>query len=69
MTPHELRSRRVAIGITVGELAFEVRLPIRAVRDIESGNREVPDAELFLRTLERLERGYVVRRATSSPDS
>ena len=69
MTPHELRSRRVAIGITVGELAFEVRLPIRAVRDIESGNRDVPDADLFLRTLERLERGYVVRRATSNPDS
>lgn len=69
MTPQELRSRRVAIGITVGELAFEVRLPIRAVRDIESGNREVPNADLFLRTLERLERGYVVRRATSNPDS
>ena len=69
MTPHELRSRRVAIGITVGELAFEVRLPIRAVRDIESGNREVPNADLFLRTLERLERGYVVHRATSNPDS
>ena len=69
MTPQELRSRRVAIGITVGELAFEVRLPIRAVRDIESGNREVPDADLFLRTLERLERGYVVRRAALNPDS
>ena len=69
MTANELRSRRVAIGISVGELAFEVRLPIRAVRDIESGNREVPDAELFLRTLERLERGYVVRRASMTSDS
>ena len=69
MTPHELRRRRVAIGITVGELAFEVRLPIRAVRDIESGNRDVPNADLFLSTLERLERGYVVRRMTTSSDS
>ena len=69
MTPHELRSRRVAIGITVGELAFEVRLPIRAVSEIESGNRDVPNADLFLRTLERLERGYIVRRTTSASDS
>jgi transcriptional regulator with XRE-family HTH domain len=69
MTPNELRSRRVAIGITVGELAFEVRLPIRAVRDIESDSREVPNADLFLRTLERLERGYVVRRTTTTSDS
>jgi hypothetical protein len=69
MTPHELRSRRVAIGISVGELAFEVRLPIRAVLDIESSNREVPHADLFLRALERLERGYVVRGKTDGADS
>ena len=69
MTPHELRSRRVAIGISVGELAFEVRLPIRAVHDIETSNREVPNADLFLRALERLERGYVVRGKTDGLDS
>jgi transcriptional regulator with XRE-family HTH domain len=69
MTPQELRSRRVAIGISVGELAFEVRLPIRAVSEIENGNREVPHADVFLRALERLERGYVVRRDMSSSDS
>jgi hypothetical protein len=69
MTPHELRSRRVAIGISVGELAFEVRLPIRAVHDIESSNREVPHADLFLRALERLERGYVVRGRMDGSDS
>ncbi|HEX9160109.1 MAG TPA: helix-turn-helix domain-containing protein [Thermoanaerobaculia bacterium] len=69
MTPQELRSRRQAIGISVGELAFEVRLPIRAVHDIENGNRDVPHAEIFLRAFERLERGYVVRRATTTPDS
>lgn len=69
MTPHELRSRRVAIGISVGELAFEVRLPIRAVHDIETSNREVPHADLFLSALERLERGYVVRGKTQESDS
>ena len=69
MTPQELRSRRVAIGISVGELAFEVRLPIRAVAEIEKSKGEVPNAELFVRTLERLERGYIVRRPSSSSDS
>jgi hypothetical protein len=69
MTPLELRSRRVAIGISVGELAFEVRLPIRAVHDIESSNLEVPHPDLFLRALERLERGYVVRGRTAGSDS
>jgi transcriptional regulator with XRE-family HTH domain len=69
MTPLELRSRRVAIGITVGELAFEVRLPIRAVAEIENSGREVPHVEVFMRALERLERGYVVRRDTTSSDS
>ncbi len=69
MTPQELRSRRVAIGISVGELAFEVPLPIRAVAEIEKSNRDVPNAELFVRALERLERGYVVRRTTSGSDS
>ena len=69
MTPQELRTRRVAIGITVGELAFEVRLPIRAVSDIENSSREVPNADLFLRTLERLERGYVMHRDRGTSDS
>ena len=69
MTSQELRTRRVAIGISVGELAFEVRLPIRAVSDIENSNRDVPHADVFLRALERLERGYVVRRDRTTPDS
>jgi hypothetical protein len=46
-----------------------VRLPIRAVHDIESSNREVPHADLFLRALERLERGYVVRGRMDGSDS
>jgi hypothetical protein len=46
-----------------------VRLPIRAVHDIETSNRDVPHADLFLRALERLERGYVVRRSTTASDS
>jgi cytoskeletal protein RodZ len=69
MTPQELRTRRVALNISVGELAFEVRLPIRAVHEIENGNRDVPHADVFVQAFERLERGYVVRRTKTSSDS
>ncbi len=59
MTPNEIRSRRKALGISVGELAFEVRMPIRQVYDIENGRREIANEEPFLKAFERLERGYV----------
>ncbi len=62
MTPEDIRARRRALEISVGELAFEVRLPIRAVRDIENGRMKAPDPEAFVRAFERLERGYVVKR-------
>jgi transcriptional regulator with XRE-family HTH domain len=69
MTPENIRSRRRALEISVGELAFEVRLPIRMVRDIENGKSAVPDPDAFRRAFERLERGYVIRRDTSGSDS
>ncbi|HEV8657622.1 MAG TPA: hypothetical protein VGS96_03250 [Thermoanaerobaculia bacterium] len=69
MTPQDIRSRRVALGISIGELAFEVRLPIRAVHDIENSNGEVPEPDRFARAFERLERGYVVKRDRSTSDS
>ena len=69
MTPENIRARRRALEISLGELAFEVRLPIRVVRDIESGKSKVPDPDVFRRAFERLERGYVTRRGTSGSDS
>jgi len=69
MTPEDIRARRRALEISVGELAFEVRLPIRAVRDIETGRLKAPDESVFARAFDRLERGYVVRRDTSGSDS
>ena len=69
MTPEEFRARRRALEISVGELAFEVRLPIRAVNDIETGRMKPPDEAVFIRAFERLERGYVVRRNTAGSDS
>ncbi len=69
MTPEQIRARRRALEITVGELAFEVRLPIRTVRDIENGSLKAPDPEAFKRAFERLERGYVVTRGINGSDS
>lgn len=69
MTPEQIRARRRALEISVGELAFEVRLPIRAVRDIENGSMKAPDLEAFKRAFERLERGYVVTRGINGLDS
>jgi cytoskeletal protein RodZ len=69
MTPENIRARRRALEISVGELAFEVRLPIRVVRDIESGKSKVPDPDVFRRAFERLERGYVGTRDAARSDS
>jgi cytoskeletal protein RodZ len=69
MTPENIRSRRRALEISVGELAFEVRLPIRVVRDIENGKAKVPDPDAFRRAFERLERGYVIQRGTTGSES
>ena len=69
MTPDDIRARRRALEISVGELAFEVRLPIRAVRDIEDGRMTAPDENAFVRAFERLERGYVVDRDRRGSDS
>lgn len=66
MTPKEIRSRRQAIGISVGELAYEVHLPIRDVYEIESGKREINNDDAFLRAFERLEHGYVSREERHS---
>jgi transcriptional regulator with XRE-family HTH domain len=57
MTPKEIRSRRLALGISVDELARELRLPVNEVREIESGDRPVAAHQALLgRTFARLER-------------
>ncbi len=41
MTPQELRNRRIALGISPGELAFFAHLPMRDVYAMENGEREI----------------------------
>jgi transcriptional regulator with XRE-family HTH domain len=55
MTPKEIRSRRLALGISVDELARELRLPTDEVREIEGGERAVMHRALFEQTFARLE--------------
>jgi transcriptional regulator with XRE-family HTH domain len=47
MTPKEIRSRRLALGMSVEELARELAVSPEHVREIENGDRPVANARLF----------------------
>ena len=56
MTPKEVRSRRLALGMSVDDLARELGLPASTVREIENGERPMTSPVLFDQTFKRLER-------------
>ncbi len=56
MTPKEVRSRRLALGMSVDELARALGLPATTVRDIENGEHPMTSPALFDQTFQRLER-------------
>jgi transcriptional regulator with XRE-family HTH domain len=56
MTPKEVRSRRLALGMSVDELARALGLPATTVRDIENGEHPMTSPALFDQTFKRLER-------------
>jgi transcriptional regulator with XRE-family HTH domain len=56
MTPKEVRSRRLALGMSVDELARALGLPAATVRDIENGEHPMTSSALFDKTFQRLER-------------
>ena len=58
------RSRRLALGISVDELARELRLPANDVCEIEGGERPVMHRALFEQTFARLE---LARRPNGTP--
>jgi len=56
MTPKEIRSRRLALGMSVEQLARELGVPSENVREIENGDRPVANARLLEKTFARHER-------------
>lgn len=52
----EVRSRRLALGMSVDELARALGLPTSMVQDVENGERPMPSAALFDETFRRLGR-------------
>jgi len=56
MTSKEIRSRRLALALSVDELAHELRLAPGVERSLENGDDPpLPDAGVLQRVLDRLE--------------
>ena len=56
MTPKEMRSRRLALALSVDELARALEIAPENVRAIESGDvTRMPDADTLERVFRRLE--------------
>jgi DNA-binding transcriptional regulator YiaG len=56
MTPKEIRSRRLALGMSVEELARELAVPDEHVREMESGERPIANGRLLEQVFARRER-------------
>lgn len=56
MMPKDIRSRRLALGMSVEELARELGLSADVVRAMESGDQAVTDGRLLQQTFARRER-------------
>jgi hypothetical protein len=56
MTPKEVRSRRLALGMSVEQLAREFGMSAEDVRAMESGERTLVSVRFVERVLARLER-------------
>jgi len=54
MSPKEIRSRRLALGMSVEKLAEELGVTPEVVRDLENGDRR-HDAQALRETFARLE--------------
>lgn len=57
MTPKNVRTRRIALGMSVKELAEIFGIPAAVLREFETGSTPLPDAEKYRPLLDRLEQG------------
>lgn len=55
MTPKELLSRRLALALSVAELARELGMPVERVREMESGDGPLTELALIERTFAKIE--------------
>jgi transcriptional regulator with XRE-family HTH domain len=62
MTPKEIRSRRLALGMSVEELARELGVSPEHVREMENGDRAVANARLLEQVFARRERDQEQRQ-------
>jgi len=56
MTPKEMRSRRLALGLSIEQLARELGMPTERLREMESGERAIREVALLEASFARLER-------------
>ena len=56
MTPKEMRSRRLALGLSIEQLARKLGMPAERVREMESGERAIREVALLEASFARLER-------------
>lgn len=55
MTPKNVRVRRIALGMSVPELARAFGIPISLLQEFEEGRASLPEAERYRPILDRLE--------------
>ncbi len=62
MSPKELRSRRISLGLTIQQLARELGLTTAELAQIERGQSAIPMNREIARVVERLERQAAIER-------
>lgn len=55
MTPKHVRARRIALGLSVPDLAAALGVSVELLQDFEEGRKELPNIERCQSILDRLE--------------
>jgi transcriptional regulator with XRE-family HTH domain len=55
VTPKNVRARRIALGMTLPELAEAFEIPLSVLMEFELGRAPLPEAERYRPILDRLE--------------
>lgn len=69
MTPRNVRSRRIALGLTVPELATAFGVSPSLLDEFERGRTQLPNAEQYQPILDRLEHDQLTRTSSDGRTS